>query len=190
MKIIELLDELEEITLTSSKVPLTGKVWLDATDITEIISEIKEELPEELQKAKWINEQKEKIISEAQAEADIILSNAKVQADRLVETDVITERARERAEEIIDNAEVQSRNLKVQTYDYINNVMNSMIERVEYANSVYLGEMFDSLRQSFDKVSGVLHENIGEINNLAEKENQRVRLRDELDDNFLPLEDN
>ena len=188
MKIIELLDELEEITLTSSKVPLTGKIWLDANDITEIIDEIKEAIPEEMKKAQWINDQKDKLIAESQAEAEAIISNARIQADRLVETNVITDRARARAEEIIGNAELQSRNLKVKTYDYINNVMNSVMKRVDNANG-YLDEMYDGMKSSFEKVSEMLQENVTEIENLSQKESQKGSLRDELDENFLPIED-
>ena len=66
MKVLQLLEELEEIVQGASKVPLTGKSLLDAEDLIEIIKEIRVELPEELQRAQWINDEQKRIISEAE----------------------------------------------------------------------------------------------------------------------------
>lgn len=189
MKIIQLLEELEEITVNSSKVPLTGKVWVDSEDIKEIVKEIKEELPEEIQRAQWINDERDRLISEAENEASIIIANARSQADALVENNEITNRARERAEEIIANADLQTKNLKLRTYEYIDNVMNSMIERVEYANKVYLTDMYDGLKNSFDQVADMLNDNKTEINNLVYQESVKGKTRDTLDENFLPIKE-
>lgn len=189
MKIIQLLEELEEITVNSSKVPLTGKVWVDSEDIKEIVKEIKEELPEEIQRAQWINDERDRLISEAENEAGIIIANARTQADALVENNEITNRARARAEEIISNADLQSKNLKMRTYEYIDNVMNSMIERVEYANKVYLTDMYEGLKGSFDQVTEMLNDNKTEINNLVYQESVKGKTRDTLDENFLPIKE-
>ena len=44
MKVLELLDEIVEIVDTSSGVPLTGKILVDAEEILEIVKEIRVEL--------------------------------------------------------------------------------------------------------------------------------------------------
>lgn len=187
MKIFQLLEELEEIAENSSKVPLTGKALVDADEILEIVKEIRTELPDELQRAQWISGERERIISEAENERDIILTEAKAQADAMIDRDDITNRARVKAEEIISNADLQSRNLKMRTYEYLDNVMNSMLERVEYAGRVYMNEMYDNLRKSFDQITETLSDNKTEINNLAYQESVKGRTRDTLDDNFLPI---
>ncbi len=46
MKVLELLDEIEEIIDTSTSFPLTGKIMVDAEEILEIVKEIRVELPE------------------------------------------------------------------------------------------------------------------------------------------------
>lgn len=188
MKVLQLLQELEEIAENSSKVPLTGKALVDADDILEIIKEIRIELPEELQRAQWINEERNRLISEAENERSIMLADAKAQADAMVDRDDITNRARVKAEEIISNADLQSRNLKMRTYEYLDNVMNSMLERVEYAGRVYMNEMYENLRKSFDQITETLTDNKTEINNLAYQESVKGRTRDTLDENFLPIE--
>ena len=57
MKVLELLDEIEEIIDTSSGFPLTGKILVDAEELLEIVKEIRIELPDEIQQAQWINEE-------------------------------------------------------------------------------------------------------------------------------------
>ena len=153
MKVLQLLEELEEIAENSSKVPLTGKALVDADDILEIIKEIRIELPEELQRAQWINDERNRLISEAENERSIMLADARAQADAMIDRDDITNRARVKAEEIISNTDLQSRNLKMRTYEYLDNVMNSMLERVEYAGRVYMNEMYENLRKSFDQIT-------------------------------------
>ncbi|MBQ1303222.1 MAG: hypothetical protein IIY29_07785 [Firmicutes bacterium] len=189
MKVLQLLEELEEIVQGASKVPLTGKSLLDAEDLMEIIKEIRVELPEELQRAQWINDEKERIIGEAESERTAMLEEARAQSEAMIDRDEITNQARIKAEEIISNADMQSRNLKMRTYEYIDNVMNSMIERVEYANRVYMKDMYENLKKSFDQVTETLTDNKAEINNLAYQESVKSNARDSLDENFMPIEE-
>ena len=189
MKVLQLLEELEEIVQGASKVPLTGKSLLDAEDLLEIIKEIRVELPEELQRAQWINDEKDRIITEAETERNSMLEEARAQSEAMVDRDEITNRARVKAEEIVSNADMQSRNLKMRTYEYIDNVMNSMIERVEYANRVYMKDMYENLKKSFEQVTETLTDNKAEINNLAYQESVKSNARDSLDENFLPIEE-
>ena len=189
MKVLQLLEELEEIVQGASKVPLTGKSLLDGEDLLEIIKEIRVELPEELQRAQWINDEKDRIITEAETERNSMLEEARAQSEAMVDRDEITNRARVKAEEIISNADMQSRNLKMRTYEYIDNVMNSMIERVEYANRVYMKDMYENLKKSFEQVTETLTDNKAEINNLAYQESVKSNARDSLDENFLPIEE-
>jgi F0F1-type ATP synthase membrane subunit b/b' len=101
MKVLELLDEIEDIIETSSGFPLTGKVLVDAEEILEIIREIRIELPDEIQQAQWIKDERQRILDEAKHEYEAVLKEARVQAEALIENDDITVKAKARAEEIM-----------------------------------------------------------------------------------------
>ena len=51
MKVIDLIQDIEDILETAGGFPLTGKVMVDPGEIRDILKEIKQELPEEIQQA-------------------------------------------------------------------------------------------------------------------------------------------
>ena len=53
MKVLELLEELEDIVDEATGLPLTGKIMLDAEEIFQIVREIRLALPDDVQQAKW-----------------------------------------------------------------------------------------------------------------------------------------
>ena len=46
MKVIDLIQEIEDILETAGGFPLTGKVMVDPGEIRDILKEIRQELPE------------------------------------------------------------------------------------------------------------------------------------------------
>ena len=105
MKVLELLDEIEEIVDTAAGFPLTGKIMVDAEEILEIVKEIRVELPDEIQQAQWIKDERQRILDEAKREYDTVIRDAQKQAEALIENDDITVKAKRRAEEIMSIAE-------------------------------------------------------------------------------------
>lgn len=65
MRVLELLEEIEEIVDTAAGFPLTGKIMVDSQELLEIVREIRAELPDEIQQAQWIKNERERIIAEA-----------------------------------------------------------------------------------------------------------------------------
>ena len=56
MKVLELLEELEDIVDAATKVPMMSKVMVEAEDVFSIIREIRLALPDDVQQAKWIRD--------------------------------------------------------------------------------------------------------------------------------------
>lgn len=62
MKVLELLEEIEEIVDTASGFPLTGKIMIDADELLEIVKEIRTELPEEIQRRSGLRASREEFL--------------------------------------------------------------------------------------------------------------------------------
>ena len=123
MKVLELLDEIEEIVDTAAGFPLTGKIMVDAEEILEIVKEIRVELPDEIQQAQWIKDERQRILDEAKREYDTVIRDAQKQAEALIENDDITVKAKRRAEEIMSIAEANCKQLKMSTFDYVDSIL-------------------------------------------------------------------
>ena len=167
MKVLELLDEIEEIVDTSSGFPLTGKILVDAEEILEIVKEIRVELPDEIQQAQWIKDERQRILQEAKQEYETILKDAKVQAEALIENDDITVKAKMRADEIMRVAEANVKSLKMSTFDYIDSILYNFQDKMDQLNVVYFQDMFNNLQSTFEKINGTIAENRNEIKEMV-----------------------
>lgn len=178
MKVLELLDEIVEIVDTSSGVPLTGKILVDAEEILEIVKEIRVELPDEIQQAQWIKEERQKILEEARKEYEKIVADAKDQAVAMIDTNEITVQSKVRADEITRIAEANVKGLKMSTYDYIDNILFGFQEKMSELNSVYLNQMFTNIQKTFEDINMTIDENRSEIKNMIYNENGEIDAAD------------
>ena len=167
MKVLELLDELEEIIDTASGFPLTGKIMVDAGEILEIIKEIKIELPDEIQQAQWIKNERQRILDDAKKEYETVLKDAQRQAESLIENDEIIVKAKVRADEIIRIAESNVKHLKMSTFDYIDSILFNFQDKMDQMNAQYFGDMFSNLEKTFESINSTLTDNRNEIKEMA-----------------------
>lgn len=177
MKVLELLEELEDIVDSSTKVPMMSKVMVESEDIYSIIKEVRLALPDDVQQAKWIRDERDRILAEAKTEYERIIKEAKKQADYLVEADEITNRATMLAQEIRQDAEIHARLLKMKTYDYVDKMLYDMQAKMDELNMRYFGEMYANLEKTFEQINQTLSENRNEIKDLAYKTQNEIEGR-------------
>lgn len=127
MEIFTLLENLEEIIETGTKVPLSTKVMIDKEEISEILEEIRMKLPDELKQAKWVKEERQRIIMDAQKEADQIVKETETKIISLVDDHEITRQALAQKEEIIESADKVAREITTGTREYA----DALLERLE-----------------------------------------------------------
>lgn len=153
MKVLELLDELDEIIELASSVPVVRKVMVDPNEITEIVKEIRLELPDEIQQAQWIKNERQRILDEAKAEYDNIIKDAQDKAAQLVEQDEITVKAKQRAEEILRIAKENCSVMKMSILDYTDGMLYNLQEKVDQMYATYFTDMYDDLQSTFEKIN-------------------------------------
>lgn len=175
MKVLKLLEELEDIVDEATGLPLSNKIMLDAEVIFQIVREIRLALPDDVQQAKWISDERDRIIDEAKAEYERIIKEAKKQADYLVETDDITLRATKLASEIKQDAETHARVMRMRTYDYVDKMLYDMQGKMDDLNMKYFGEMYTNLENTFASINEILASNRDEMKKLAYKTQNEVQ---------------
>ena len=153
MKVLDLLNELDEIIEVASAVPLVKKVMVDPDEITDIVKEIREELPDEIQQAQWIKNERQRILDEAKAEYERIVQEAQDKAYALVESDEITVKAKAKADEIINVAKENSQVMKMSILDYTDNMLYNLQEKVDQLYAAFFTDMYDNLQGTFEKIN-------------------------------------
>ena len=125
MEIFTLLESLEEILESGSKVPFSSKVMVDIDELRDILEDIRLKLPDELKQAKWVKEERQRIIEDAQKEADNIIQNAESKIVTMIDENAITKKALAQKEEIIENANKVSKEICTGTHEYANAIRES-----------------------------------------------------------------
>ena len=176
MKVLKLLEELEDIVDEATGLPLSNKIMVDAEEIFQIVREIRLALPDDVQQAKWIRDERDRILEEAKTEYERIIREAKKQADYLVETDDITLRATKLAGEIKQDAETHARVMRMRTYDYVDKMLYDMQGQMDELNMKYFGEMYTNLENTFASINEILAANREEMKKLAYKTQNEVQV--------------
>ena len=103
MNVQGLLDKIEDTIDMGSKIPLSGKIAVDAETIKQCIEDIRYDLPIEIEKAQEVMSHHNNIITRANNEASSIVSSAQTEADGIISA------AKEKASGIAATAEANAK---------------------------------------------------------------------------------
>lgn len=172
MDIIKLLEYLQEIIETSSKVPITGKAMVDKREVLEVIDKIINNLPDEFKKAQWVYEEKERILSEAIAQSDEIKKQNMELLKRQIENHDITREAQARAQQIISSAQRDAKAMRLGARDYADEVLSELDREINSKGNILIEnikkqaeDFFQQLESKVANSSGEIRENIKELRN-------------------------
>ncbi len=136
----ELLAELESVIENGNTLPFSSKSLIDPEEAIELIDEIRDTLPDELNEAKKIVSERKRILFAAQNEANRIKTEAEKKYKELLDTHEITRAANANANEIMRNANQSARTLKQGTQNYADKLL--------YNIQVELKEMNERIEQN------------------------------------------
>ncbi|MGL5940038.1 MAG: hypothetical protein ACRC2S_06560 [Waterburya sp.] len=147
------LDNLEELILAGTNIPLTELTILDAVLLLEQLNQIKANLPVELITASEILNRRQEIISEAESYAYLIVESAEKKALEIVQESAIVRQAELDGAKIRLKVEQECEQLKQATKNEIEQWRHSAIAECQviqkeadlYADSV-LGDLEQKLQ--------------------------------------------
>lgn len=169
IRVMTLLDDLEEILANASKVPFSEKAIVDSDEIRSIVDDIRLSMPKDIQQAKWVKDEQDRILNEARSEYDKVIIAAKKQAEYLVENDIIKKEAEKRADALISEAENHSRYIKLRSYDYVDKLLFDMQNDIAKVATEYIQPMNDYFTDMLGEMNGRVNGNRQEMKALAER---------------------
>ena len=120
-----LLLQIREIIDTARTMPMSASVLVNRDETLEIVDDALRSLPEELRHARWLLKERQEYLAQARRDAEDIVEAARVQAERMVERTEVAREARRVAQQVISHAEADSRRLRHEAEDYIDQKLAS-----------------------------------------------------------------
>lgn len=169
IKLMSLLEELEDLITSSSKMPFSEKGIIDLDVAQKIMEDIRLNLPRDIQQAKWLNSEKDRIISEAKREYNRMINEAKDQVEYLVNNNNITKDAQRRADAVMKEAENHANYMKYRSYEYIDQLLYDMQNDISSIRGSYIDPMTEYLNQILSGINVKVNQNRQEMRTLAER---------------------
>jgi cell division septum initiation protein DivIVA len=145
MDILHLVDRLEALINESRRIPMTANRVVDEDRLLELIDQMRIAVPDEVKKAKRIQQEKDRIIAQAHEEAARILELAREEAMTLVQKDSVAQAAQARADAIIERAHREADQIKDDADEYIMNVLLELKDQ--------LGRTTTTVQNGIDQLS-------------------------------------
>jgi F0F1-type ATP synthase membrane subunit b/b' len=114
-----LLATLERIAGEARSMPLSSSVMVNRAELLALLRQLRESMPDELDRARWVVREQEGILEHARDDAEEILIEARAEHDRLVSEQQVVRSAQEEAERIIDAAHGTARQMRLEAEDYV-----------------------------------------------------------------------
>lgn len=108
MDILILLDRLESVLGSGSRIPLTGKSVVDEHECFDIIDQLRVAIPDEIKQAKRVHSERDRMLEEAEERASRIVAHAQEQAAAMVQQNEIVRLAEAKARRILDDADAEA----------------------------------------------------------------------------------
>ena len=120
-----LLRRAVDIIATAPTMPLSSSPRIDRDEIIELLEEALARLPDELRQARWMLKERQEFVAKTRREADELLEAARVQAERMVQRTEVVRAAEQRARQVMETAQNDSRRLKLETEDFLDQRLGS-----------------------------------------------------------------
>ena len=173
LNVMDLLEYLEEVLENAPKIPITGKAMIDTKEFEEVIEQIRNYLPDELKKAKWVMGEKDRILENAQKEYQNVKKETMEMMRKNIENHDMVKEAKIRANEIIGLAKRDAKAITLGSREYSTEILSQLDNEIEEKKL----QLIQSMQESFEKTakeieekmtksSETIKENINELRNM------------------------
>jgi cell division septum initiation protein DivIVA len=112
-RLYETVDELSTVIENARSVPMSGSCMVPRDHVLDLLDDLRESLPDDVQNAGAIVEQRTEILQQAQAEAERLTGRTRAEAEQLLanarrQRDQLLARAQSEADELLAEAEAEA----------------------------------------------------------------------------------
>ena len=120
-----ILEDVIHTIASAPNVPLSSTPRIDRDHVVALLQDAQACMPEEIRQARWMLKERAEFMAKTQREADEIVEAARVQAERMVQRTEVVRAAELRARQMLEAGEGDSRRLKNETEDFLDQRLGS-----------------------------------------------------------------
>lgn len=128
--LIDLIDSVEDLVINARTMPFTNNVIVDREAIMILINMLRDNLPLEIRKARWLISQNQQVVEESKRIAETIVRQAERREATMINEHEITLQARQRAAQTIEAANNSARQIRDGALDYANKRLTTLEEQL------------------------------------------------------------
>jgi cell division septum initiation protein DivIVA len=188
-RVFEALDELVTIVEEARGVPMTSGCVVPRGDVLELLDDVRDALPSELDDAQDVLDHRDQVVSRAEGDADKALTDARSESDKTVsearaEAEQLLADARERANEMIAEAQAEAERTvtsgRREYEDYVSGAQaeaDRMVQagRAAYEQSIHEGKSEQARLVADTEVAQAAQNEAKRIVNEAHDDAERLR---------------
>ncbi|HEY6678102.1 MAG TPA: ATPase [Actinomycetota bacterium] len=103
----------------AKSMPLSSSALLNREEILELVSQMREVLPEEIKQARWVVKDREELLTKARRDSQRIVEEADQEQLRMATREEVVKRAEAEADRILAEAREESRRMRLEAEDYV-----------------------------------------------------------------------
>ncbi|WP_184729110.1 DivIVA domain-containing protein [Saccharopolyspora phatthalungensis] len=192
-RVFEALDELVTIVEEARGVPMTSGCVVPRGDVLELLDDVRDAIPQELDDAQDVLDHRDQMVSTAEAAADKSVTDARNEADRTIataraEAEQLLADAREQADELLAEARAQAEQTvtagRREYEDYIGRAQSEADRMVQAGRAAYEQSVHEGKAEQARLVADteVVQAANGEAKRIVDEANDDAeRLRTECD---------
>lgn len=121
--LLALLEQLEDAVSEAPRIPMTDKVVVDGEFFLDLLEKIRFSLPDEVVRAKQIEDERDRLMTAGQQDAEKIIRQAEAYARKLIDEHEIINKAKAQAEQIVKEAQERAKDLTVGADEYVDRTL-------------------------------------------------------------------
>ena len=122
-----------DMVAAAKTMPLSSSVLVSRDELTELLTAVLHQLPDELRQARWLLRERDEFMAEREREADALLEEVRARAEHMVSRTEVVRRAHQTAQRILDDAREEARRMRHEAEDYCDQRLAGMeivLERI------------------------------------------------------------
>jgi vacuolar-type H+-ATPase subunit H len=125
-----LVDQLERLIQSASRLPVGGRLLVDENGLRQLLEDLRSALPDAQREGQRLAAERERALADARSQARRIIEDAHGQTGVRLDDQAVVQAARQRARDITADAEKTAAQLRSETDQYILNQFTMMEARL------------------------------------------------------------